>query len=98
MPRTSARAFLLPGRNPAGVHKRMANQPKNEGKIVMPKLMVTHTLPPKGISRDQFCQIATTTQQDPHVKCHESFANLTEGKVFCYWDAPQPEALAAWFK
>ena len=64
----------------------------------MAKFMVTHTLPPKEFSRDQFCQIAVATQQDPNVKCNESFANLTEGKVFCYWDAQQPEALTAWFK
>lgn len=66
-------------------------------RIAMPKFMVTHTLPPKGISRDQFCQISIATQQDPNVKCHESFANLTEGKAFCYWDAPRPEELEAWF-
>lgn len=62
----------------------------------MPRFMVTHS--PKGLSRDQYCQIAVATQQDPVVKCHESFANLTEGKVFCYWEGPQPEALIAWFK
>jgi hypothetical protein len=66
-------------------------------RIAMPKFMVTHTLPPKGISRDQFCQISIATQQDPNVKCYESFANLTEGKAFCYWDAPRPEELEAWF-
>jgi hypothetical protein len=64
----------------------------------MPKFIVTHTLPPKGFSRDQFCKISAATQQDPNVKCHESFANLTEGKVFCYWDAQKPEALVTWFK
>jgi Nickel responsive protein SCO4226-like len=63
----------------------------------MPKFMVTHTLP-KGFSRDQFSQVAAATQQDPNVKCYESFANLTEGKVFCYWEAQQPEALSAWFE
>src|ERR1035441_4274167 len=57
---------------------------RKKDKIVMPKFMVTHTLPPKGISRDKFCQIATATQQDPNVKCHESFANLTEiGRASC---------------
>jgi hypothetical protein len=64
----------------------------------MPKFMVTHTLPPKGVSRDRFLHISVATQQDPQVKCHESFANLTKGKVFCYWDGPRPEALVAWFK
>ena len=60
--------------------------------------MVTHTLPPKGFSREQFCQVAAATQQDSVVKCHESYANLTEGKVFCYWEGPRAEALVAWFK
>ena len=64
----------------------------------MPKFIVTHTLPPKGFSRDQFCQVAAATQQDPNVKCYESFANLTEGKVFCYWEAQEPAALITWFK
>ena len=64
----------------------------------MPKFIVTHTLPPKGISREQFCQVAAASQQDPNVKCYESFANLTEGKVFCYWEAQQPAALISWFK
>jgi hypothetical protein len=64
----------------------------------MPKFMVTHTLPPKGVSRERFSQICVATQQDPNIKCRESFANLTEGKVFCCWDSPKPEALIAWFK
>lgn len=64
----------------------------------MPKYIVTHTLAPRSFSRDQFCQVAVATQQDPIVKCHQSFANLTEGKVFCHWESPSPEALVAWFK
>jgi hypothetical protein len=63
----------------------------------MPQYMVTHTLPPKGFSREQFCQVSVATQQDPIVKCHQSFANLTEGKVFCFWEGPKPEALITWF-
>ncbi|MGA2581974.1 MAG: nickel-binding protein [Tepidisphaeraceae bacterium] len=64
----------------------------------MPQFLVTHTLPPKGISREKFVQISAATQQAPGLKCHESFANLTEGKVFCHWEGPKAEALAAWFK
>ena len=60
--------------------------------------MVTHTLPPQGLSRDQFCQVSAAAQQDPDVKGLESFANLTEGKIFCLWEAQQPEAIVAWFK
>jgi hypothetical protein len=48
----------------------------------MPKFMVTHTLPPKGLSRDQFCQVSAAAQKDPNVKGLESFANLTEGKIY----------------
>ena len=64
----------------------------------MPKFMVTHTLPPKGISRDQFCQVSEASQKDPNVKGLESFANLSEGKIFCVWEAQQPEAISEWFK
>jgi len=64
----------------------------------MPKFMVTHTMPPKGISREQFCQVSEASQKDPTVKGLQSYANLTEGKIFCLWEAPQKEAIAAWFK
>jgi hypothetical protein len=64
----------------------------------MPKFMVTHTLPPKGISRDKFSQVSAASQQDPNVKGLESFANLTEGKIFCLWEAQQPEAIVKWFE
>lgn len=64
----------------------------------MPRFMVTHTLPPKGLSREQFCQVSAASQQDPNVKGLESYANLTEGKIFCLWEAQNPEAIVEWFK
>jgi hypothetical protein len=62
----------------------------------MAKFICTHTM--KGITRDQFCQVAAASQQDPTVKGLQSFANLTEGKIYCIWQAPEPQAIAAWFK
>jgi hypothetical protein len=62
----------------------------------MAKFMCTHTV--KGFTRDQYCQVAVASQQDPSVKGLQSFANLTEGKIYCVWQAPQREAIAAWFQ
>ena len=62
----------------------------------MAKFMCTHTV--KGFTRDQYCQIAAASQQDPTVKGLESYANLTEGKIYCLWQAAQREAVADWFK
>jgi len=64
----------------------------------MPKFMCTHSLPPNTISRDQFCQVAAASQQDPTVKGLQSFANLSQGKIFCVWEAPKSDAVVAWFK
>ena len=55
-----------------------------------------HTV--RGFTRDQYCQVAAASQQDPTVKGLQSFANLTEGKIYCVWHAPHKEAIAAWFK
>jgi len=62
----------------------------------MSKFMCTHTV--QGFTRDQYCQVAAASQQDSTVKGLQSFANLTEGKIYCIWDAPHKEAIAAWFK
>lgn len=63
----------------------------------MAKFMGIHTLPPAGFTREQVNQFAQASQQDPSVKGYRSFANLSEGKVVCIFDAPDREALAAWF-
>jgi hypothetical protein len=62
----------------------------------MAKFMCTHSV--KGITREQYAQVAAASQQDPVVKGLESYANLTEGKIYCLWQAPQREAIAAWFQ
>ena len=64
----------------------------------MAKFMCTHTVPPGSMTREQVNQIAAASQKDPTVKGYRSFLNLTEGKIYCVWQAPQPEAIAAWFK
>jgi hypothetical protein len=64
----------------------------------MAKFMCTHALPPNGLSREHFCQVAEASQHDPTIKGLQSFANLSEGKVYCIWQAPNGEAIAAWFK
>jgi len=62
----------------------------------MAKFVCTHTM--KGITRDQFSQVAAAAQKDSTVKGLQSFANLTEGKIFCVWQGPNPEAITDWFK
>jgi len=62
----------------------------------MAKFMCTHTV--KGFTREQYSQVAAASQQDSTVKGLESYANLTEGKIYCVWQAPQREAIAAWFQ
>ena len=42
--------------------------------------MCTHTV--KGFTRDQYCQVSAASQQDPTVKGLQSYANLTEGKLY----------------
>jgi Nickel responsive protein SCO4226-like len=71
-------------------------QQKTKEINIMAKFVCTHTM--KGITRDQFSQVAAAAQQDPTVKGIQSFANLTEGKIYCVWQAPNPEAVTAWFK
>ena len=48
-------------------------------------------------SADQLRQFAQAAQQDPLVKGYRSFANLAEGKALCVMEAPNKDAVAAWF-
>jgi hypothetical protein len=64
----------------------------------MAKFMCTHTLPAGKFSVDQIKQFAQAAQQDPTVKGYRSFANLAEGKAVCVMEAPNKDAVAAWFK
>jgi hypothetical protein len=63
----------------------------------MAKFMCTHTFAPGQMTREQAQQIAAASQKDPTVKGDRSFLNLTEGKVVCIWEAPNEQAIAAWF-
>ncbi len=64
----------------------------------MPKFMGIHTMPPGGFTREQLNQFAQAAQQDPVVRGYRSFVSLSEGKVVCIFEAPDKEALAAWFQ
>lgn len=64
----------------------------------MAKFMCTHTIPAGKFSADQLRQFAQAAQQDPTVKGYRSFANLAEGKAVCVMEAPNKDAVAAWFK
>jgi hypothetical protein len=64
----------------------------------MPKFMGIHSLPPGGFTREQVTQLAEAGQQDPVVRGYRSFVNLSEGKAVCIMEAPNQEAVAAWFQ
>jgi hypothetical protein len=68
------------------------------GETPMPKFMSSHTLPAGKLSRQQVDELAQAAQKDPTVKPYRSFMNLSEGKVFCVMEAPNRDALSAWFK
>jgi hypothetical protein len=63
----------------------------------MPKFMSSHTMPAGAMNREHVEQMAKAAQSDPIVKPYRSFLNLAEGKVCCVMEAPDMEALAAWF-
>ncbi|MCI0331684.1 MAG: DUF4242 domain-containing protein [Planctomycetes bacterium] len=63
----------------------------------MAKFMSSHTMPPGALKREQVDQLAAAAQNDPVVKPYRSFLNLAQGKVFCVMEAPNADALAAWF-
>jgi hypothetical protein len=64
----------------------------------MPKFMSSHTMPAGALQREQVNQLAQAAQNDPTVRPYRSFLNLSEGKVFCIMEAPDKQALAAWFQ
>ena len=64
----------------------------------MPKFMSSHTMPAGALQREQVEQLAQAAQNDPTVRPYRSFLNLSEGKVFCIMEAPDKQALAAWFQ
>lgn len=64
----------------------------------MPKFLCNHTVPPGGVTREQLSQLSQAAQQDPVVKGHRSFSNLSEGKIVCIFEAPDKDTLGAWFQ
>ena len=64
----------------------------------MPKFMSSHTLPAGAMKREQIDQLAQAAQNDSTVRPYRSFLNLAEGKAICVMEAPNKDALAAWFK
>jgi len=64
----------------------------------MKKYMSSHTLPAKAITRDQIDRMAQAARQDPVVQPYRSFLNLSVGKIVCIMEAPDEDALAAWFE
>ncbi len=64
----------------------------------MPKFMSSHTMPAGALQREQVNQMAEASRNDATVKPYRSFLNLTEGKVFCVMEAPDKQALSAWFQ
>ena len=64
----------------------------------MPTFLATHSLPPNAVTIQQVQRISQMAQQDPVTKGRRSFGNLSEGKVACILDAPNREALAAFFE
>jgi Protein of unknown function (DUF4242) len=63
----------------------------------MPQFMSSHTLPAGALKREHVDQMAAAAQNDPVVKPYRSFLNLAEGRVFCVMEAPNKDALTAWF-
>jgi hypothetical protein len=64
----------------------------------MPKFMSSHTMPAGALQREQVNQLAQAAQNDPTVRPYRSFLNLSEGKIFCIMEAPDKQALVAWFQ
>lgn len=64
----------------------------------MPKFMSSHSVPAGTIDREQVNQLAQAAQQDGTIHPYRSFLNLSEGKLVCMMEAPDRQALAAWFE
>jgi hypothetical protein len=64
----------------------------------MAKFMSSHTMPAGALQREQVDQMARAAQNDPSVRPYRSFLNLSEGRVPCIMEAPDQQALEAWFQ
>jgi Protein of unknown function (DUF4242) len=86
------------GRNLAlGVRNDDCPLTPTSGERVMQKFMSSHTMPAGALKREQVDQMGKAALGDPVVKPYRSFLNQAEGKVFCDMEAPNKDALAAWF-
>jgi len=70
----------------------------SQGEPTMTKFLSSHTMPAGALKREQVDQLAQAAQNDPVVKPYRSFLNLKEGRVVCVMEAPNQEALSAWFQ
>jgi hypothetical protein len=63
----------------------------------MPKFISGHTMPAGARQREQFNQFARAARSDATVRPCRAFLDLSEGKVCFIMEAPNKEALTAWF-
>lgn len=61
----------------------------------MPKFIAVHKMP--GVTKEMLEPMGKASQQDPNVRGIRSYTNLSEGKIFCEFEAPDEETLKAWF-
>jgi len=63
----------------------------------MPKFLCGHTVPPGAIQRPDVEKLAASAAAEPDVHPYHSFVNMSAGKAACVLEAPNREALEAWF-
>jgi hypothetical protein len=84
---------------PIGVREGKASvQSRKQEDMSMPKFMSSHTVPAGTLGREQVDQLGEAARNDPTIRPYRSFLNLSEGKIVCVMEAPDPESLAAWFQ
>ena len=60
--------------------------------------MVVHTFAPGELTPEMAAEVDRVLAADPVVRGYRCFLNFSEGKAFCVIEAPDEEALRAWFK
>jgi hypothetical protein len=76
----------------------LEDEERTGGGEKMPKFMCYHSMPAGTVTAEQLRKVAQAAQNDPQIRGHHSFANLSEGKLMCVMEAPDEETLASWFK
>lgn len=64
----------------------------------MLKFMVIHAMQPGSMTREQAIELDQTAQEESSIKGYRSFVNLSEGKAFCIYEAPDRQALTDWLE